>query len=148
MRAQRQSHSGTRHLFGIGLAVLAMLVLALVQPVGAQRDYASCGHFETQEDAQTALDDNPDLATTLDSDGDGIACEGAFDEGESEKDADSDDNAIEGAEPGEVVALPATGAGTAVEQTQQGPLVAAFLTLLVLSMGAIGIRNRLQRTQA
>ncbi len=76
MRVQRQSHgAGTRHLFGIGLAMLAMLVLGLIQPVGAQRDYASCGHFETQEDAQAALEENPELATTLDSDGDGIACE-------------------------------------------------------------------------
>lgn len=33
------------------------------------------GFFDTQEGAQAALDQNPDLALTLDSDGNGIACE-------------------------------------------------------------------------
>ena len=48
---------------------------------GAQSvvDPTSCGHFETQADAQTALDSgavpNPEQ---LDWDGDGIACEDAF----------------------------------------------------------------------
>jgi hypothetical protein len=43
------------------------------------RDYTTCGHFETQADAQAALDSgilpNPEF---LDGDGDGIACEEAF----------------------------------------------------------------------
>lgn len=229
------------------MVILAMLMIGLIQPVGAQRDYASCGHFETQADAQAALDDNPELATTLDSDNDGIACEelttggpvvvdpvscgffetqedaqfaldenpdlattldsdgdgiaceeletggaavvvcaeatgnlievsqSALDQGsldfpyhrateaeiaagtceatvpvtpgaeaEPDKDADSDDDAGSN----EVLALPKTGAGAADEQGRQGPLLAAMLTLLVLTMGAIGLRSRLQRAQA
>jgi hypothetical protein len=45
------------------------------------KDYVSCGHFETQEDAQEALDTGSldELGRqSLDGDGDGIACEDAF----------------------------------------------------------------------
>ncbi len=42
-------------------------------PVIVER--VSCGHFETQDDAQAPLDARPELAATLDSDGNGIACE-------------------------------------------------------------------------
>jgi hypothetical protein len=45
------------------------------------RDYVSCGHFETQEDAQEALDSgqlDENGRQSLDGDGDGIACERAF----------------------------------------------------------------------
>jgi len=75
MRLHGQSHGGTRYLFGVGLALLAMLVLGLIQPVGAQVDRVSCGFFETQEDAQAELDARPELAEVLDYDGNGIACE-------------------------------------------------------------------------
>ncbi|MEJ7901908.1 MAG: excalibur calcium-binding domain-containing protein, partial [Thermomicrobiales bacterium] len=53
----------------------SIIALTFTQTAGAQRDYASCGHFDTQADAQAALDENPDLATSLDADGNGIACE-------------------------------------------------------------------------
>jgi uncharacterized protein YfcZ (UPF0381/DUF406 family) len=57
------------------LAVFAILVMGLVQPVGAQVDRVSCGFFETREDAQAELDARPELAEVLDSDGNGVACE-------------------------------------------------------------------------
>lgn len=59
----------------ISFIFMLSVAFAFTAPVSAQVDRASCGHFDTQEDAQTALDENPELVTTLDSDGDGIACE-------------------------------------------------------------------------
>jgi hypothetical protein len=50
-------------------------MLSFTPFASAQADRVSCGFFETQEDAQTALDDRPELADVLDGDGDGIACE-------------------------------------------------------------------------
>lgn len=61
-------------------------------------------------------------------------------DGEPAEDADSDDDAV--------VALPRTGAGTAMEQALQGPLAIALLALLVLTGSALGLRSRMQRTQA
>lgn len=301
MRFATRVHNGSRHLFGIGMAILAMLMVGVFQPVGARADLAGCDSFETQPEAQSVLDNNPEFDTTLDPDGDGIACEelpavdpsptydytsceqfetqddaqkelnkrtddslerrfaldadgdgvacedtfgvgdgeqpedlrtcddfankeeaqAYFDneatdlqgsildpdgdflacedayraptivicveetgtlieiaeseqdgldfqshrateaeiavgtceatvpvtpgaEAEPDKDADSDDDAGSN----EVLALPKTGAGAADEQGRQGPLLAAMLTLLVLTMGAIGLRSRLQRAQA
>ena len=62
-------------LLAVTLALFSIIALTFTQTAGAQRDYASCGHFDTQADAQAALDANPELATTLDVDGNGIACE-------------------------------------------------------------------------
>lgn len=81
MKAQTRSHGQSRHLFTIGVAIFAILMMGLSQPAGAQADPVSCGFFETREDAQKALDARPELAETLDSDGNGIACEGVFDQG-------------------------------------------------------------------
>ena len=81
--------SDTTHLvgrigLGTGLAILAflaMLVSGFSQPVGAQTegpvvvDPASCGHYETQADAQADLDAHPEFAASLDSNGDGVACD-------------------------------------------------------------------------
>lgn len=125
MGSRAQGHGGRRNVLGASLAIFAMLMVGLSQPVGAQRDYGSCeayaspeaaqavldqssdpviaaildadgngiacdesatggpvvvdstscGHFETQEDAQAALDARPKLSSVLDSDGNGIACE-------------------------------------------------------------------------
>ncbi|MDQ3654960.1 MAG: excalibur calcium-binding domain-containing protein [Chloroflexota bacterium] len=80
MKSQSQSNGGTRKarrtLHTMGILLLAIVGFGLISvPAGAQRDYTSCGHFETRENAQAALDENPALATTLDSDGNGIACE-------------------------------------------------------------------------
>lgn len=70
---------GTRNtqwtLLAVTLALFSIIAVTLTQTAGAQRDDASCGHFDTQADAQAALDANPELATTLDVDGNGIACE-------------------------------------------------------------------------
>jgi len=67
---------------------LAAFWLAHIAPASAQdegpppaRDYVSCGHFETQADAQAALDSgtlDENGRASLDGDGDGIACEVAF----------------------------------------------------------------------
>lgn len=75
MRVQRQSHGGRRHMFGIGVAILAMLLIGLIQPVGARADLARCENFDTQQEAQAVLDQNPEFDANLDPDGDGIACE-------------------------------------------------------------------------
>jgi hypothetical protein len=72
----------------IGIALLLWILLAF--PAGAQeisdpdspppaRDYVSCGHFETQADAQAYFDSRElELPEVLDGDADGIACEDAF----------------------------------------------------------------------
>lgn len=85
MRVQGTRFIGPRALgivFTIaGVAILTMLWLASPASAAAQRDYVSCGHFETQADAQEALETiPPELRPNLDGDSDGIACEDAFDE--------------------------------------------------------------------
>jgi hypothetical protein len=90
------------------------------------RDYTSCGHFETQQDAQKALDSgqlpHPEF---LDGDGDGIACEEAF-----EQDTD--------ASPGAPVsALPSTGAGPSGPDAGMSALLLGFglaATVLALAL--------------
>lgn len=70
------------------------------------RDYVSCGHFETQADAQEALDSGnlDELGRqSLDGDGDGIACENAFDTTEPATDTDQETTGV--------VRLPNTGTG-------------------------------------
>jgi hypothetical protein len=68
------------------LGLICILMLAGVSLAGRDavwaepaNDYTSCGHFETQTDAQAELDsgllEDPSL---LDWDGDGVACEEAF----------------------------------------------------------------------
>lgn len=292
VETQAQSLGGTWRLLVLGLAVLTMLVLGTAQPAGAQVDRVtcgffetqadaqaalnarpelapaldgdgdgiaceelqtggpvvvdpvSCGFFETQADAQAALDDDPELALTLDSDGDGIACEDAFEtggpavvvcneaigtlvevsqtaidqdsldfpyhlateaevaagecavvvvcneasgalievsdtegvlggldfpfhrateaeiaagtcavpapvtpvgEGKPDKDVGGEDNAVDDAEPEEVVALPSTGAGTHGEQPSHAPLSWA---LLAMAIGAIALRARIRQSLA
>jgi len=62
------------------LALAAMLVagltVAATAPAAAQVDVGACGAYSTQEQAQEELDANPELAETLDGDGNGIACDG------------------------------------------------------------------------
>jgi hypothetical protein len=98
-------------------------------------DPVSCGHFETQQDAQAYFDAH-DLADpgVLDADGDGIACERAFG-----GDTPTDDGA--GASAG-AVELPKTGAGTAaaVDRRNHVPVV---VTLMLMSALAMGLQRRL-----
>jgi len=70
------------HLATVGLMLFGfILLLGQADSAGAQSvvDQTSCGHYETQADAQAALDSgtvpNPEH---LDPDGDGVACEDAF----------------------------------------------------------------------
>lgn len=76
-RSHPRPYGGPRRMsrtgLGAGLAIVAMLLSAIVQPAGA--DVASCRTFETQADAQAALDQNPEFASTLDADGNGVACD-------------------------------------------------------------------------
>lgn len=53
-------------------------------------DDPSCADFDSQEDAQEALDDNEDLAEFLDGNGNGIACERLLDDGDDRDDGDDD----------------------------------------------------------
>lgn len=84
----------------------------------------SCGHFETQEDAQEAFDSG-DLPApeNLDADGDGIVCEIRWGEAETDTGA-------------EVVALPDTGTG-AVTGTGPGPMLIAMIAGFSAAGGAI-----------
>ncbi len=71
--------------------IVSLFALGGGASVSAQAvvDPTSCGHFETWEDAQAALDD-PDFPNreNLDPDGDGIACESAFNVGDGDIPAD------------------------------------------------------------
>lgn len=66
----------------LAVIMIAVLWIAASASASAQRDYVSCGHFETQADAQAVLDagnlDDTGVQS-LDYDGDGVACEDAFD---------------------------------------------------------------------
>lgn len=296
MGSTTRAHGGMRHLVGFGAAILAMLMVGLIQPVGAQEtpitcglyetqpeaqevldqnpqfeeyldpdgngiaceelpetdpsptgDFTSCDQFETRDDAQRELndrsDDSPERRFALDADGDGVACEDTFGAGDGEQpedlrtcddfanqkeaqayfdteatslqgsvlDPDGDFLACEAADraptvvvcnkqlgtlvevqdskevlsgldfparlatdaeiaaeeceatplgddsdtdtakddsPAAVSALPSTGTGTAVDQTQPGPLLATMLTSLALTMGIMALRSRLQRARA
>lgn len=76
-----------------GLLLMTIGIMALLggAPVNAQSviDRTSCGHFETWEDAQAALE-TPDFPNreTLDPDDDGVACESAFGVGDGDIPAD------------------------------------------------------------
>ncbi len=49
--------------------------LLLVASIGFAQDEPVCGDFAAPEDAQVALDEDPDLASSLDSDDNGTACD-------------------------------------------------------------------------
>jgi hypothetical protein len=76
-----------------GLLLMTVAIMALLgsASVNAQTviDRTSCGHFETWEDAQAALEDpNFPNRETLDPDDDGVACESAFGVGDGDIPAD------------------------------------------------------------
>jgi hypothetical protein len=100
------------------------------------RDYTSCGHFESQEGAQAALDSGllDELGVqSLDGDGDGIACEDAF--------ASAPDAEVVSAPATGVTSLPRTGTGPADGASDDtGALV---LALVLMSGGALTLRRRL-----
>jgi hypothetical protein len=85
------------------------------------RDYVSCGHFETQEDAQELLESgllDENGRQSLDGDGNGIACEHTF--GTSGESAP--------------VALPKTGSGLSASD-----VASSWLGLATgMSLGSIG----------
>jgi hypothetical protein len=88
------------------------------------RDYVSCGHFETQADAQEVLDSGnlDELGRqSLDGDGDGIACEDAFDATAPTADTDQETRGA--------VRLPNTGTGI-VEIRANDDLLASLMLLL------------------
>lgn len=122
------------------LVLLATIWAAMALPAAAQddgpppaRDYVSCGHFETQADAQEVLDAG-DLdangVLSLDADGDGIACENAF--------GSAGDDAVTAPSTSAttVSALPTTGTGQAVDVNVDGHHMAAAVAVL-LSGGAL-----------
>lgn len=99
-------------------------------------DPVSCGHFETQTDAQTYFETyDLDDPSVLDPDGDGIACEFRFGE------VTTGDEVSDGA--AETIALPNTGAGTATAPDQSNS--ALTMTLLLVSGIAFGLHRRLAR---
>ncbi len=184
-----------RFVILVGVALGLALGLGSIETGGAQRDYASCYWYATQEEAQAAFDAGNFDPVVADIDGDGIACEnfdfanGQYlpDEGrpvvvvcneatgklvevsQSALDQDSLDFPFHQATEAEitaykcavtspmttpvtpggegesntVTALPVTGTATSVDRAQEGPLLVG---LLVLTLVAIGLRSRVQRT--
>jgi hypothetical protein len=59
----------------VASALLFTSSLLLVASIGFAQDEPVCGDFAAPEDAQVALDEDPDLASSLDSDGNGTACD-------------------------------------------------------------------------
>ena len=61
------------------LLVVLLFILGLMAPtvaVGAgAQGTVTCDDFTTEREAQDALDDDPDLADSLDEDGNGVACD-------------------------------------------------------------------------
>lgn len=124
---------GLRPLVAIAATVL-LAILATLQTSAQEldpnspppaNDYVSCGHFETQEDAQAALDSGEldEIGMqSLDGDGDGIACEVRW--GEPATGATDT-----GQETTGVVSLPNTGVGPG-ETSANGGLLASLSLLL------------------
>lgn len=114
------------------------------------RDYTSCGHFETQEDAQELLDSGllDELGRqSLDGDGNGIACEGVFgdDTAEPTVPAPSAPAAPTAPAPSTttVTGLPTTGTGPAPVPDWE---LLALGTLAILSSGAaLAVRRHTSR---
>lgn len=109
-------------------AMLLMLWAVFASPASAQtggappaRDYVSCGHFESQEDAQQVLDsgtlDENGIAS-LDPDGNGVACEDAFATGGADETMDT--------APASVVSLPNTGSGAIATGDSELAILAGF----------------------
>lgn len=130
MRAPARTHDARHSPLGIGVAILAMLMVGLFQPVGAQETPRSCDLYETQPEAQNILDQNPQFEEFLDPDGNGIACEelpetdpsptGDFtscDQFESREDAQRELNDRSDDSPERRFALDADGDGMACEDT-------------------------------
>lgn len=132
------------------LIVLGMLVLTLAvwSPVAAQ-DLYNCDDYDSQEDAQAALDADPSDPNQLDGDDDGMACEshdygssgsgdGGTDDTDATDDSDSTDDSDNGDEPG----LPVTGGGGMADQggTISGSLVWIFAS--VLTVGVLAVAGR------
>lgn len=116
----------------ISFVVMLSVAFAFTAPVSAQVDRASCGHFDTQDDAHAALDENPELATTLDNDGDGIACE-TLPKGTGDETSTTGGETTTSGTSGRAIALPNTGAGAA-EQDRTFPWTMP-VTALVLTFG-------------
>lgn len=60
------------------LGVILLVLLGMMSPLvtlGAGAQTVTCEDFSTREEAQAALEEDPDTAPTLDEDGDEIACE-------------------------------------------------------------------------
>lgn len=88
------------------------------------RDYVSCGHFDSQESAQAALDsgDLDELGMqSLDGDGDGIACDVRWGEPVAAP--------APGPAPTGVATLPNTGTGIVSSSGDSGFLIALMLIL-------------------
>lgn len=98
-------------------------------------DPTSCGHFESQEDAQAAFDAGEvSEPENLDADGDGVVCEFAF----------GDDRDTEG----NPVALPSTGIGSTAERS--GSTLGMFLLGCAIASAAylgVSVRNGMTMRQ-
>lgn len=129
-------------------ALVIVLVIALAPAVVAQDDL-NCDDFDTQEEAQQQLDEDPSDPHGLDTDDDGVACEslpsddGATDDGDDSAEDTTDDTAAEDDE-----ATPRDGVGTGAGGTAEPgapvmtQLVAAVGGALALgTLAALGLRR-------
>lgn len=83
--------------FRVSLLVAAAIFFALASTTSAlaQTDAQTCSDFDSQEQAQAALDDDPGLAQNLDPDDTGVACED-FDFSDDDQGSEDDANASNG----------------------------------------------------
>ncbi len=136
------------------LAVLVMLMVGRIQPVGAQADGpvvvdpASCGHFDTQEDAQATLDERPELAATLDPDGNGIACEtlpkGTDGGTTGENTGETTGGTTSTAAPGSPITLPNTGVGSS-QQASAVHWILPFTAIVFAFAGLLSLYHHGRR---
>lgn len=128
---------------------VVVLVIALAPAVVAQDDL-NCDDFDTQEEAQQQLDEDPSDPHGLDTDGDGVACEdlpsddSAADDGDDSADGTSEDTADEDDDATPTGGV-ATGAGGTAEPStpMMAQLVATVGGALALgTLAALGLRRR------
>lgn len=129
-------------------AIVVVLVIALAPAVVAQDDL-NCDDFDTQEEAQQQLDEDPSDPHGLDADDNGVACESlpsgdsTDDDGDDSAEDTTDDTADEDDDATPTGGV-ATGAGGTAESSapMMTQLVAAGGGALALgTLAAFGLRR-------
>lgn len=128
-------------------SLLALLLLFGPAPAAMAQEDLNCDDFDTQEEAQAILDEDPSDPHGLDADDDGIACEdlpsqdgeGTDDDGEDTTE-DTGDSEDAGDPSGGVDAGGGGTAATGVTLTQASLTAAG--ALILGGLAALGLRRR------